>query len=289
MEYLTHLLIIILIYSLSAQGFNLVFGLGGLFNFAHIAFVAIGAYVAAILSTNFDAQWYIGLFTAILVACLVSLPIYFLTFRLNGDHFVLGSFALSSLISMVIVNWREVTKGALGIAGIPRPRIFSIELNNNIQFLLFVFVLVLFSLFFLWCLFRSPFARKIRSAKREISYSLALGNNVFLTYALFFILSAVFASLAGAIFAYYLSYIDPSSFVLADMIFILTICAVGSPGSFWGCLGATLFLVILPEFLRFIPLPPGVLGPLRQIFFAGILFIILYFRRAKFLPYERIV
>ena len=69
-----------------------------------------------------------------------------------------------------------------------------------------------------------------------------------------YLLATMFAGLAGAFFAYYINYIDPSSFSLSDMVFVVTICVVGRPGAFWGCMGGTAFLVLLPEAL------PGILN-----------------------------
>ncbi len=104
-----------------------------------------------------------------------------------------------------------------------------------------------------------------------------------------FILSSALAGLAGSFFAYYINYIDPSSFGLHEMVFVLSIVIVGSPGSFWGVTLATVFLVLLPEPLRFIEMSPGILGPMRQLLYAVILFSVVYWKREKLFPLQRTV
>ena len=102
-----------------------------------------------------------------------------------------------------------------------------------------------------------------------------------------FLTASAFAGLSGSLFAYYINYIDPSSFSLTEMVFVLTIVVVGKPGSFWGCMAGAAFLVLLPEPLRFTPMPASILGPLRQLLYAVILFLVVYVNRARLFPTER--
>ena len=117
----------------------------------------------------------------------------------------------------------------------------------------------------------------------------SLGKNTRRTRNIAFCVSSAFAGLAGSFFAYYLNYIDPSSFGLGEMVFILTIVIVGSPGSFWGVIGATAFLVLLPEPLRFLDISPAYLGPMRQLLHALILFAVVWWKRDKLFPQRRTV
>jgi branched-chain amino acid transport system permease protein len=102
-----------------------------------------------------------------------------------------------------------------------------------------------------------------------------------------FLISSASAGLAGSFFAYYLSYIDPSSFSLTEMIFVLTIVVVGRPGSLWGATWAVLFLVLLPEPLRFIDINSAYLGPARQFMQAAIMFGVVFLNRRVLFPPKR--
>ena len=115
----------------------------------------------------------------------------------------------------------------------------------------------------------------------------ALGKNAVALRTAGFVISSLFAGLAGSLFAYYINYIDPSSFSLTEMVFVLTIVIVGRPGSFWGCIVASFFLVLLPEPLRFLEIPSSILGPMRQLLYALILFTSVYINRGRLFPERR--
>lgn len=286
-EYIIHLCILTGMYLILTQSFNINFGLAGQFNLAHVASYAIGAYTTALLSTEYDS----GFFTCILLGMFLSGMFAFLiggiSIKLTQDYFAIGTLAFSAIVSALLINWKSLTRGVLGIPGIPRPVVFGVELINNGQFLLLLSVFVLITLFFFYILFRSPFARVLKAQAEFEQGAQALGMNArFARHASFFLASA-FAGLAGSFFAYYINYIDPTSFGLHEMIFVLTIIVVGRPGSFWGCIGAAVFLVLLPEPLRFISMPPSILGPLRQLLYALILFAVVFVNRAILFPVER--
>lgn len=131
------------------------------------------------------------------------------------------------------------------------------------------------------------FGRSLRALAEYEQAAAVLGKDTALLRNLAFFASSTAAGLAGSFFAYYLNYIDPSSFSLNEMIFILTIVIVGRPGSFFGAIGSTVFLVLLPEPLRFVALPSAYLGPLRQLMYAAILFGIVFWKRESLFPKQR--
>jgi len=133
----------------------------------------------------------------------------------------------------------------------------------------------------------SSFGRGLIMQSENIYATGALGVNVLQVKTLAFVISSCLAGTAGMFFAYYLNYIDPSSFSLAEMVFVLTIIIVGQPGSFWGVFFATFFLVLIPEPLRFVELPAGILGPMRQLLFALILYFTVLLRKSHLFPLRR--
>ena len=91
-------------------------------------------------------------------------------------------------------------------------------------------------------------------------------------------ISAALAALAGSLYAHYISFIDPSTFYLADIIIVVTMVIVGGLVSLRGSLVATVIIILLPEMLRFVALPPSMIGPMRQIMYALLLILILLYR-----------
>lgn len=289
MEYLIHLGVLVTIYLILAQSFNLTFGLGRLLNLAHVSMYAIGAYVTALLTTEQQTPFPLALLLSVLAGAGFSLLLIPIAKRLADVSLAIGTLAFSALVSALLINWKSVTRGVLGIPGIPRPVFFGVPFDENSDFLLLSAGLALSALAFLYLLFRNRFARALRATGEFEQAALALGVATSRLRGYSLVLASAFAALAGSLFAAYLSYIDPSSFLFAEMIFVMTIAVVGRPGSFWGCCGATIFLVLLPEPLRFIGLPSSILGPMRQMLYALILVVVVYKNRERLFPPQRTI
>lgn len=286
-EYFLHLVILICMYSILAQSFNLTFGLGGLFNLAHVASYAIGAYTTALLSTQSSLSTLSIMLLSAVFSAIFSLSLGLIALRLAKDYFAIGSMAFSALITALIVNWKSLTRGVLGIPAIPRPEIFGLQFEDNLNFLILIAICSIFSQLALWMIFNSALGRALRAQAESEHASLALGNNIHRTRNLAFFVSSGFAGLAGSFYAYYINYVDPSSFSFNESIFILSLVVVGGPGLFWGVIGGTVFLLLLPEPLRFIEIRPDILGPMRQLIVAIILFAMVYIRRKRLFPLQR--
>ena len=287
MDYYIHLGILIGIYIILSQSLNLTFGLGRLFNLAHVASYAIGAYIVAILSTEAHFSFLSCLIVAVLLSGCFAFLIGTISVRLSQDYFAIGTLAFSFVVEALLINWKSLTNGVLGIAGIPRPTTFGMDLNNNSNFLLLTTLLTLFSQIILFVFFKNGFSRRMRAQAEYEQAALALGCNTQWVRFIGFYIASSFAGIAGCLFAFYLNYIDPSSFSFTEMIFVLTITIVGHPGSFWGVIASTVFLILLPEPLRFIDFSPGILGPMRHMLYAMILFGTVAWNRDKLFPVER--
>jgi branched-chain amino acid transport system permease protein len=270
-EYVVHLLILIGIYVLLAQSLNVTFGLGQLFNLAHVAAYGIGAYTTALLATDWSAGMVLCMTASVLISGVLSLALGLIAMRLTADYFAIATIACTAIVSSLFINWKSLTRGVLGIPGIPRPEL-GFDMYDNYNFLWLTWSVVLGGQVLLYIVQRGRFGRSLRAIAEHEKAALAVGRNAVSIRNVAFVLSSAAAGLSGSLFAYYINYIDPSSFTLTEMIFVLTIVVVGRPGSFYGVIGASFFLVLLPEPLRFIDLPSQYLGPLRQLLHACILF-----------------
>jgi branched-chain amino acid transport system permease protein len=286
-EYAVHLAIMVGIYMIFAQSFNLCFGLGRLFNLAHVAGYAVGAYTTALLATELGWPIWYCIPASIMLSGVFALLIGLISLKLTQDYFAIGTLAFSAIVTALLINWKSLTRGVLGIPGIPRPELGGADFNENRNFLILTVVIVVLVETLLLLLFRTRFARSLRAQSESEFAALALGQNTQLVRNIVFFISSALAGLAGALFAYYINYIDPSSFTLTEMVFVLTIVVVGRPGSFWGCLGSTAFLVLLPEPLRFVDMSPSILGPMRQLLYALILFAVVFVNRRRLFPIQR--
>jgi branched-chain amino acid transport system permease protein len=286
-DYVAHLLTLIGIYLLLAHSLNLTFGLGRLFNLAHIATYAIGAYTTALLSVEAGYNFVLCLLASALTAGLFAIILGGIAIRLSQDYFAIGTLAFSMIVGALLVNWKSLTRGVLGIPGIPKPELFGIDFYQNWNFLIFIAIITFFVLLLLKLLFVSQYARKLRAQAEFDAAAQSLGIDTRLVRNISFFISSMICGLAGGLFAYHINYIDPSSFAFHEMAFVLSIVIIGRPGSFIGCCLATTFLVLLPEPLRFIEIESSVLGPARQILYASILFLVVYWKKDQLFPMER--
>ncbi len=285
--YYIHLAILIGIYLIFAQSFNLTFGPGRAFNLAHAASYAVGAYTTALLSTEAGSGFFVCIVMSMLLSGLFAFLVGAISLRLAHEYFAVGSLAFSSLVTALLINWKSLTRGVLGIPGIPRPQLGQIDFYSNTNFLILICIVAFCVQAFLYIFFVNGFSRSLQAQAEFKEGALALGKDVRQLKNYSFFIASMMAGLAGSLFAYYINYIDPSSFALSEMVFVLTIVVVGKPGSFWGVVASTVFLVLLPEPLRFIDMRPDLIGPLRQLIYALILFSVVYLNKESLFPQER--
>lgn len=124
----------------------------------------------------------------------------------------------------------------------------------------------------------SPFGRVLKAIREDEVFAQALGKNVASYKVLVFVIGAGMAALAGTMYAYYISFIDPTSFTVMESIFIISIVIIGGSGSLWGPVAGSVILVLLPELLRSIGLPSALAANLRQMIYGGMLIAFMMWR-----------
>jgi len=139
-DYGIHLAILVSLYLILAQSLNLTFGFGQLFNLAHVASYAVGAYTTALLATECESSFAICMTSSVLICGLFAILLGGIALRLSNDYFAIGTLAFTSLVSALLINWKSLTHGVLGIPGIPRPELFGIDFYQNGNFLILIFL-----------------------------------------------------------------------------------------------------------------------------------------------------
>jgi branched-chain amino acid transport system permease protein len=279
--YLIHLLILIGIYTILAISLQLSVGFTGLLNLGHIAFYAIGAYTSALLALNGSPFWLCFLSAGILAMIfgfLLSLP----TNKLKGDYLALATMGFSFVVYAVLLNWTSLTRGPLGLPGIPKPKIFGINFSDNFSFLILIAIIALISYLIIKRITISPFGKVLEAIRDNELVVRVLGKNTFKMKSLALMISSFFAGIAGSLYAHYITFIDPSSFALLQLIPVLSIVIIGGLASLEGTILATIILVLLPEPLRFIGFPSSIVGPARQIIYSLLLLLILIYKPKGF-------
>jgi branched-chain amino acid transport system permease protein len=270
-NYLIHLAILVGIYSILTIALNLAVGFTGLLNLGHVGFFGIGAYTSALLAVAGFPIWLSMLCGALLAGIsgiLLALP----TTRLKGDYLALATLGFSFIMGSVARNWTDVTRGALGIPGIPK------IVRGNTEFLIVVLIIAVITYLIFWKLSRSKFGKTCESIRDDELASKMLGKDTFMHKIAAMGISAFFAGIGGGLFAHYITFIDPSIFGIGDLILLFSMLIVGGLASVKGSAIGTIILFLIPEPLRFIGFPSAILGPMREIIFALILLLILIYR-----------
>ncbi|MDD4989440.1 MAG: branched-chain amino acid ABC transporter permease [Candidatus Pacebacteria bacterium] len=283
MEYIVHILILSSIYAILALGLNLVIGYTGLLSITHAAFFGIGAYTTAILSVDYHMNFFLTILVGIILNIIIALVIGFILQKFNEDYFALGSFGFNIIVWSIFLNWDSLTQGPLGIPGILRPSIGSFSFTDNTSFLILSLVLLLLTFLISQFIVNSSFGRVLKAIREDEKAIEVFGYNI-LSYKLaIFAIGAGLASIAGSLFAVYITFIDPSSFALNESIFILSTVILGGLANLKGSLVGTFFLIILPEVLRFVGFPSSIAAEMRLLTYGLLLILLMLYRPQGFM------
>ncbi len=264
-----------LIYSL-----NLVVGFSGLLSLCHAAFYGIGSYAFTLTLINLKFPFWLALFAAFFLTGLVSFLLSFPALKFRGDSFVLVTVGFQMIIFTILYNWISLTRGPYGIPGIPRPIFWGLEIDTLWEYLILLGIINILCIFLLFTLYNSPFGLVLKSMREDEKASQSLGKPIFWHFLFAFTIAGAFASIPGALYASYVTYIDPTSFTLEESIFCLVILLLGGSGNKKGAFVGVILMILLPEVLRFLGLPDTIAPNVRQMIY-GVILVILMFLRPK--------
>src|SRR4030042_2009565 len=205
---------------------------------------------------------------------LLSLPIL----RLRGDHFGIATLGFGEIIRMVFQNEVWLTKGPMGLPGIPKPILFSYRFASLWQSLFLALGFTALTFFLLRIILRSPFGRVLKAIREDEVAAEALGKDVFRFRVKSFVIGSVFAGLAGTLWGHYTTFISPGDFTLLETILVLLIVVLGGKGTEWGPVLGAILIIFFQESLRFLRLPAAYtryLAPLQQMLFGALLVLVM--------------
>jgi branched-chain amino acid transport system permease protein len=232
------------------------------------------------LALNFGISPWIGILIGAVLASLLGVIAGYPSLRLKGDYLALATFGLGIIVYSVAKNWISLTRGPLGLPGIPPFSIFGYEISNVWSYLVLVMIFVAITSVVIKNLTHSPFGRILQGIREDEIAVMAMAKDVNTHKLIVFACGAFFAGIAGSLYAHYISFIDPSSFTVMESITVLLMVVFGGMGSLRGSFVGALVLIILPELLRFLGMPSSVAAPLRQMIY-GLLLIVLMILRPQ--------
>jgi branched-chain amino acid transport system permease protein len=280
MDYLFHIGVIAGIYVILAQSLNLIVGYTGQAALGHAGFYCLGAYASALLSLHFDIAPLLSTIGAACIGGAAGVLVSYPSIRLKGDYLALATFGAGVIVYSIAMNWVSVTRGSMGLPGIPLYTVFAATVQSPIAYFALVAGVAALTMATVYRIVRSPFGRVLQAIRDDEIAPMALGKNVARYKIAGFGVGGMFAGVAGALYAHYVGFIDPTNFTSMESIAILLMVVIGGMGTLPGpIIGATV-LVAFPELLRFLDVSSSIAGPLRQMLYSFLL-IVLMMRRPQ--------
>jgi branched-chain amino acid transport system permease protein len=236
--------------SIAAIGLNLTLGYAGQISLAQAAFVGIGAYITAYLTTRgwpFWTTYVLGGVACFAIGWLLGYP----ALRVQHHYLAFVTLAFTTLVYLVFRNEEWLTGGIYGISNIPRPSVFGLSMDPPRVFYYFCIAHLALVSLAAWWLIRSPWGRAFVAVRENPMRALSLGVDTRRYTLMAFALGAGLGGISGALYAPLVQYIDPSPFALGLSLNLLLMVVVGGSGYFFGPFLGAVVAVLLPEWLRF--------------------------------------
>lgn len=284
-QYIFTILILIGIYAIVTVGLSLLIGYAGQISLGHAAFFGIGAYASAILSgTHQMSPWLamlIGMVATFIIAYVIGIPIL----KLKGHFLALATIGINIIVYILMLGLNNITGGAAGFVGIPILTIFGFSLNDKLFFYFFVWLVAFLIIILSTNIVRSHVGRLLRSIHDSEIATETLGVQVSKYKVAIFALSAAFASIAGSIYAHYITFISPPTFYITKSILFLIMVMVGGASSVWGAVLGTAIIMFLNELIRFVGHTYfGISGEVEIVVYGLIIILIMMYLPKGLLP-----
>ena len=239
-----------LVFVIATMGLNLTIGYAGQKSLGHAAFFGIGAYTVAILLKAGISFW-VGLPLAMLGCFVIGLGMGFPALRVQTLYLAFATLGFNTALWLVMRNEEWLTGGTFGINNIARPSLLGLELTSNLAYYYFVLGVAVLMGALLWKLLHSPWGKAFTALRDNPIRAESLGINIQAYTLLSFAIGAVYAGVAGALFAPLVEFIEPAPFAVGSSIMMYLMVVVGGAGLFFGPLLGAAVGVLLPEWLRF--------------------------------------
>jgi len=284
-----HLLVLIAINVILVSSLDLLIGGAGLLSLGHAGFMGVGAYASALLV---KAGWAfpLGIVAALVAAAVAGLVVGVPALRLKGHYFSVVTFIVGIIITILMTNMVDLTRGPMGLTGIPfaRLELFGWEhtfrtIIEKVGYYYLTLVFVALALLLRWRLGRSRFGRALAAIKGDENLAESVGIATYRTKVTAFVIAAAVAGVAGALYAHYAVFLSPDSFTFVDSFDLFVMNLLGGAGTVLGPVVGPTFLVVVSSLLRnlspalshvvygvilivvIVVLPSGIVGGVRNV------------------------
>jgi branched-chain amino acid transport system permease protein len=247
-QYWAHMYFMTILWAILASSLNIAIGYTGLSNMSHASFFGIGAYTAALLA-QLGVPFYLTLLAGGAVAAAFGILLGLPSLRLRGMHLALATIGFGEIVRLVEINWIRVTNGPMGISGINGANLFGFEFGKT-AFCYYALIVLGLELLIIANTVNSRIGRAWRTIKGDEIAANSIGINTTRYKILAFAMSAMFAGVAGTLYAHYFTFVSPS-FTMSDSYTMLSMVIIGGAGTLQGPIIGAIILAIMPEIFRF--------------------------------------
>ncbi len=248
--YLTNLAIVVALHALPAMGLSLLMGYTGQISIGHAAFYGLGAYGSALLALRLGLAPWLAMAGAAALVAAMAWALGWLIFRLHGHHLAVATLALGIIVYVGFVEMRGLTGGPNGLSGIPPLRLPGFALDSDFRFYPVAWIACLAGAWTASGLIDAPVGLAMRGIRESERASAALGTDVAGLKRAILVVSAVFAAVAGGLYAHYIGFVSPQPFGVGFSIRLIVMVALGGFASVWGALFGAAFVTLIGEPLQ---------------------------------------
>jgi branched-chain amino acid transport system permease protein len=248
----------------------------GQMSLAHAGFMAIGAYTSALLVMKLGLSFWVALPLGGIASAVIALLVGYPFVRVKRVYFAMLTLFLGAVIRLIIMEWRNLTRGSSGLLNIPPPNslnffgLYNIVFDSKVPYYYLILVLMLITLLFLYRIDSSRVGRTLLAIQQDDSVAESIGINVTNFKVIAWCVGCFFAGIVGAFYAHFIKTLTPDSFGVLQAIYVIVYMVVGGRRRFYGAILGAFILTLLPEFFR-------ILKEYQPFVFVGILLIITFF------------
>lgn len=238
------------IYILLSTGLNILMGYAGQISLGHAAFWGLGAYISGVLTAKFGWPPLMALVAAVAGTCLAALAVGIPALRLKGHYLAMATLGVGIIFHTMFAQFASLTGGPSGLVGVPSFSVGTLGVDTGLRNYYFIWAWVAIGLIGALNLRQSRMGRALNAIKGSDVAAECMGVDTYRYKVVIFVLSAVYAAIAGSLYVHYLNFVAPDTFGFMNSVLLLTMVVVGGIGSFWGPVIGASILTVLPEYLR---------------------------------------
>jgi branched-chain amino acid transport system permease protein len=277
--YLTNIGTLICINAILAVTLNFILGYAGIFSVAHALFFGIGAYTAANVALHWTHSLPVAMVAAMATTAALSLVLAIPALRVRGEYFVAASLGLQVIGQTIFAEWKSVTGGMGGLIGIPPAELFGVRIVDPLPFCLLSLTCLCAVTATMGIIIKSSFGRSLKAIRDSESAAWAVGKDVATIKTVAVAISSGLAGIAGALYAFYISFVNIESFTFDTTVLVTAMVIIGGTGTFAGPLLGAVLLMLLPSALSYTPfLPQTQIGAVQQVLYGLAMVLLMIFR-----------